>query len=510
MNSRGKPLTTFEHFKAEFEQKLHLFNHELAEEIERKIDIKWTDFLWKYKDESCLVDPMFLNYFKFVCDLIELKSGGTLQGRGYDEFELLDLYFDPSNPNIDFEYNVNFIKNSLDALCDFNGNLLTDLFEQYLSLESRDDKAKISYNNIDLLKDCFYNYVDTKTGQRDYQFGKMFLLYSFLLYCQNKTNISNEDFRERIRIINNLILNSEDELNDRATNSRLPGIVEQTESIVINGIILNRDGLNGFNAKQIEEEIEKQKWRKEHQDSIAALNRLENHDLLFGQIYIVGLDNINIFDKFTELFKCNKDLVSCALLTICDYSRVEKGWRYTFGTESNNASWVFLFHKSNALGDDKTTRALVGLLNSMDVINDSTLKSICDAYLSSCEQNNTFDWRYYFIKYPEFRPNKFGRYEVHENDFYTMHAFATKQKASENSYKPFLKIIDCNNNHLDPTKNGSRLVFGDKYIYCTSNGFELREEDGVTVVDRRTVDQIDGIDVENRVDMYLANPFTSI
>jgi uncharacterized protein with ParB-like and HNH nuclease domain len=48
MNSRGKPLTRFERFKAELERELRKVNEKTAVEIARKIDTVWTDLLWQY------------------------------------------------------------------------------------------------------------------------------------------------------------------------------------------------------------------------------------------------------------------------------------------------------------------------------------------------------------------------------------------------------------------------------------------------------------------------------
>ena len=46
MNSRGKPLTQFEHFKAEFETLIKEYNEKLSAEINRKFDIDWTDMFY--------------------------------------------------------------------------------------------------------------------------------------------------------------------------------------------------------------------------------------------------------------------------------------------------------------------------------------------------------------------------------------------------------------------------------------------------------------------------------
>src|SRR5713226_2130269 len=73
MNARGKPLTSFETFKARFEELLTaLFPTEkrelgdtevsIAEFFERRIDTKWADFFWAHKSpQTNTFDELFMN-----------------------------------------------------------------------------------------------------------------------------------------------------------------------------------------------------------------------------------------------------------------------------------------------------------------------------------------------------------------------------------------------------------------------------------------------------------------
>ena len=56
MNSRGKPLSQFEHFKAELEHSLKAIDEPVCKRIMMKIDREWTNLLWYYrgKDVSSL------------------------------------------------------------------------------------------------------------------------------------------------------------------------------------------------------------------------------------------------------------------------------------------------------------------------------------------------------------------------------------------------------------------------------------------------------------------------
>ena len=104
MNSRGKPLTLFEHFKAELEREIRALDEKTgnknADRIVAKIDKAWTDLLWRYRNSGSgdaaddnIIDDEFLRYFKFICDIICYRSGKSPQGYSNDVFELLHLYF---------------------------------------------------------------------------------------------------------------------------------------------------------------------------------------------------------------------------------------------------------------------------------------------------------------------------------------------------------------------------------------------------------------------------------
>ncbi|HFI0179847.1 TPA: DUF262 domain-containing protein, partial [Streptococcus suis] len=64
LNSRGRPLTDFENFKARFISRINDLDVDLSSEISHKIDTSWTDVIWKL-DESNF-DTNFLNVFEIA------------------------------------------------------------------------------------------------------------------------------------------------------------------------------------------------------------------------------------------------------------------------------------------------------------------------------------------------------------------------------------------------------------------------------------------------------------
>ena len=130
MNSRGKPLTQFEHFKAELERELKKIDEQLAKRIIKKIDLDWTDMLWQYRGDDNVIDDEFLRYFRFICDIICYENGGTTQGKSNNEFDLLKEYFSGQNKNA--LVNIKTLEDYFDCWCSFKGDNTVDKFLERL------------------------------------------------------------------------------------------------------------------------------------------------------------------------------------------------------------------------------------------------------------------------------------------------------------------------------------------------------------------------------------------
>ena len=65
MNSRGKKLTSFEHFKAEYEN-LYEKDSDEARTLNHKFDVEWADALFPYRNSDDIVDKEFMRYFFYI------------------------------------------------------------------------------------------------------------------------------------------------------------------------------------------------------------------------------------------------------------------------------------------------------------------------------------------------------------------------------------------------------------------------------------------------------------
>ena len=507
MNSRGKPLTLFEHFKAELEHSLRQISGEIANRIMKKIDIDWTDMLWRYRGDDNIIDDEFLRYFRFICDIICYQEGGTTQGKSDDVFDLLDEYFSPATEHVGSH--IEKLENWFDCWCRLPEASPTAFLEKFISHEHEAGKIRVENRyELDIFADCLQNYADIMgNGNRSFPLGRIILLYAIVIYLEHWPEISEEQFARRLRIVNNLIQNSEDEISDsenRSTGNRMPTILKHVEEIIRTGEV-RLDYERSLNPTQLQEEVDKLNWLSVHPEYSEDLFALEDHELLQGQISIVGLEHPEHFARFEKLFACDWDKVDCALMSIGFYGQQEKNrTHYQLGTKSkrNTKAWRSLFHRSNkSVGFDETKRILAELLSSTEEFNDTYLDNMAATYLDSCEQQQIYPWRYYYIKYDFFRPGSYGKYtwENYAEAPYHFSVMMTERKWSENTYQPFLRAID--ESKLSREDMGQRLRLGNRFIVAENGGIVLYDEETRQELVRVHVPQNeDKIDVENRVE----------
>ena len=506
MNSRGKPLTRFEHFKAELERIIRANDEEMAKRVMRKIDRDWTDMLWHYRDsgngttDDEITDDEFLKYFRFICDVLCYQGGESPQGKSRDEFDLLSEYFSGEYEKV--KHNIEVLESYFDCWCKIDGYATpTEFLLSCMSYTHEAGKIIVdSRNKLDIFEDCLHAYADKSGRNRLFPLNRIVLLFAIICYLRNQSFIAEDSFRRRLRIINNLIQNSEFEISDRTDRNRMPAILAQAETIMLTGSIDDTIE-NNFNVSQIAEEKEKELFLNANPEQEEQLYKLEDHPNLKGQISIVGLDNIKYTDRFYSLFACSWDLIDCAMMSIGDYGQQERNkWRYQYGSKGLQLAWDELFHRSANIGFENTHDILCRLLAKADSFSNESLQMIVDAFLSKCESSNIYPWRYYYVKYSVFRPGSFGKYSNSDakNKPYLFSVMQTKSQWSSNTYMPILRAAD--ESHLDRDAMGQRLICGDTRIVCENSAFEITNNTTGEKIETVHISQNEnGIDTENRV-----------
>ncbi|WP_278888468.1 DUF262 domain-containing protein [Leyella stercorea] len=530
MNSRGKPLTEFEHFKAEWEGNIKEIEPKLTEEqknneektlsqtIGHKIDVAWTDLLWPYRNSETgtatddIIDDEFVRYFRFLADIIYCKNGAPLNSSN-DIFTITKELFGSNNPSA--IENVKTIERGFDCWLNID---IESIFDSVLTTHTTDKPRKCIVDEpVNIFVEACHNNGDIISGhRRKFPLGRTVLLYAFVYYLQHKDTIEEAQFARRIRMVSNLIKGSEYELRE----NNLANLIRQTEYVLDNGDI--EEGYLSFNANQLIEEHEKVEWLKNNPEKEDVLCKLENHNLLQGAVRVVGLENIDLTDRFYSLFECDWALVNRALLTIGDYSQLVS-WRYQIGSANNESSWKSIF-KTNKEDLKETKRILIELLSRSNKFTDDVLNNIIDDYLKSTSE---YDWRHYLIKYASMRPERYGMY--YWEDFresqkasYSILMMWTEKSISGRNHNIFLKALYEKTKAYYPdlsiylgdyaySGNGSvlELTFADKYLYFTDDKLyvyhaitnELGESQETVDIVKEIPQNEHGVDTADRVEL---------
>ena len=500
MNSRGKPLTEFEHFKALLLDGLRkMMGDDVSTYIGKQLDGKWTDLLWPYarKSDDSLVDRPFLRYFKFVCRILRYRKyarGGSLQNASFETMNnwnalklLREFFLDAS----EIKENVQMLKKCFDCWCGENPARWCARF-----ISECHESGKILADTPDRFGKCV---LDDKLS-----LGDMTLLYALVSYRMERESLglSDEQFAVRLRMIWNLIRNSVVELADSARGNnrlRMGPVFAQVDAILRTGLPL-KECAPSFNAAQLLEECDKHTWLADHADQSEALWQLEDHPLLLGRIDVVGLEHPEHFRRFAELFPVNCDsdrlsLVGKALLAKGDYLQV-LGSRYLMGCHREQ-SWKELFHSSREK-IKKTALVLSALLSSDCPATDETLQYVVDDYLVRCKTESRYDWRYYFLKYQDvFMPDRYGAYKWYGGD-YEVFILWSESFFSASAWQPFLRALQPSVEEWNHDRFNPGAKIGGIDILPKNSGYVVLREN--TPDDEIFIPQIDGVDTVDRIE----------
>lgn len=391
MNSRGKPLTPFEHFKAQFEQMLEkrgLTNEQ--QEFSKKIEVDWSDLLWSHRDpKTQTIDSTFLNVFRFVSSILALRLD-------VDQFEdQEDLFNNVTIPEVFSDIyrkpeSVRFLFNVLNTWS--TADEMAHDFSVYLK--------EIPLLHQELLK----RFLTGTLSNED-----QFVVYAILLIKQN----SQSQHTQLVRVIRNLIegirQNNQGVYNSNLRFDMFSSLYKQIGQLIIGeGTIIERlEKLQSpFNDQVVKHEIEKQYWINENIEKKSLLYRLEDHPVLKGLTHrtfpIFTKHGEVAVDVFYDLLQAPSSLVSRAMLTIEDYAliigRSNLGPRYVFGgTKYQGFVWTNQLSKNKVDEDEKQLQfvidTLIERLIHMDGPMNESLKQII--YQWSGER----DWRYYMTQY---------------------------------------------------------------------------------------------------------------
>lgn len=419
MNSRGKPLTDFENFKAHFERTIE--SSPRAHEFALKTDGAWSDVLWRFRGDDQIIDDEFMRYVEFVTEVCEWSDGALTSGAGRLTLsKRAEQVFGSANPNR--EQHLAFLFDAFDVWQDREIDAtFAELFRApSTGGDVTPDALPIFFRSmgqsVNLFEACCRSYGDTTGGgTRVFSFGQTLILLASVLHVIHNS----ADFPRRVRVLRNLIEGSPFEM--RA--DRMPRLVADTRSLVLEGA-LPEPG-NSFSLAQIDDETAKRDVLAEHPHLTDAVFRLEDYDLLRGSLGAFELDASRLTiraEAFAEIMQ-SPDLwweVTGALLTVGEYQRPrgrdpQNTRSFQFATHSERHRDVWRTLLTGAPRDDlePTARVLGQFLDKVataDAPLAQTLATMQEQWLAEREAIHLFDWRYYFVKYRSMREGASGIY----------------------------------------------------------------------------------------------------
>jgi len=413
MNSRGKPLTEFENFKARVEQVLAR-SPERANALAHKIDGPWTDLLWPLRGDDDIVDDEFMRLLRFCVEVCEWREGRI------DADEPLHLraaaLLGPANPRAD--EHLTFLFDVFDVWSGYDDVVRT--FEALFGTQHRPAADGIQSVTLfgtevraDLFADCCERYGSLRGSSRVFSLSQTLLLYAVILHRIHHS----ADIDHRLRLLRNLLASSDNQVR----RETMPDLIAHAETIVLGPPpreALTR--LDTFTQALRDSEREKLDFLARHPDQAGVVHRLEDHDLLRGSLTAFELDAATLprrADAFVALFDDPRMWPSLtgALLAAGEYQRRlprSEAWQFGTGSTRNDGAWRALF--SGPRDEMTATRDALGVL--LDAFTEAGsdprqfLTTFTETWLRDRQAARHLDWRYHLVRYPCMREGSTGLY----------------------------------------------------------------------------------------------------
>ncbi|EIZ4713101.1 DUF262 domain-containing protein [Campylobacter jejuni] len=530
MNARGKKLTDFEIFKAEFEKFLISNKKNLFKEhFIKNIDGKWTDLFWKlgFKNKHYLIDDAFMNFFYFISEMLYVKNKENTTVINFENMKknisklIKNVYF--NDENIDFFFKaIEYLKN----IANFNKENLSDNFEK--------NKLALFDKYPDLLIKVINN--DNLINLQQ----KILLFIIINDFVENKSNINVENLLDKLRIVRNLTQRI------RALKSRAidytPTLSYDKLYYILNLSLINTKEniytylpnnevkLTNTNITQdsLYQEVCKAKYIHNDNNLKYIIQQLEDYKYICGDLSFFLFKDKELLefasDNIDKIFNNETHLIIRSLLTISDY-KIDRGYsdnreRYFFGDDNK---WEILLTKNNQNYIDLFYRFFEKYKFIKDKFSYDDSKKILEHLISDYLNNESnidyTSWIYYFIKYgdkifnkiEEWEKNYFVWYDDEDNfninkmygetmgskyvntyvkilykeisninfdDKNEVSLIEDEQRSEYIKIADKIEIISCN-------KNGWLIKLNDKFIIENINSdfvLEKEDEDGVYIL----------------------------
>ena len=347
MNGRGMPLTSFETFKARYEQVLEeQFSGEtriigdqsfpVSEFFARRMDTAWADFFWSHRDEETnLYDEAVMNLFRAV----------ALVTRDPESDSYLDDMSSLRNRQLKSTYSIFDSRHWLDRTLSSTLFLLLETW----SKDGADFTTQLPNTKFFDEVELFTSVVGEPTGL-SYVDIVQFAAYVVFIR-EHADDIDANAFQEWMRVVFNLSVNtSYDRLTDLQRS--IAGIFElapNSDCILQHFSTMDRPA-TGFDAQQVQEETLKAHLIQMDQDWRPLIDEAERHGYFRGQIGFL-LEFCGAEDKWRDTGSVDWG------------SRAHGDLRERFQHYLSKAESMFVARGLTEVGEHRWERALLSIGN---------------------------------------------------------------------------------------------------------------------------------------------------
>ena len=316
MNARGKPLTSFENFKAKLEQIIGLYTDgwptyklDISEFDEKsvdgykyfihKIDTHWADLFWPYRNlfsQDNTYDDELMNFIRLIIlyqYLLDKKDSSKAPAK--DDLSVLMGIGSKLLPTTISEYEI---LNCLNQKFIIRLISIFDLIEDQGSIQKI--KTYLPNQKYYAEEDTFEKILLNKTDYVDKL--RFFAFYSYL--SKHDSSLDQSELRNWTRVIYNLTENTIVDGSDdfyRALHS-IEALNELDEPVL--DILVKNTNITGFLGDQILEERIKAHLLLKSEQWQSAIHTAENHPFFKGQVgFLLNFSGILAF--YREHKDCN-------------------------------------------------------------------------------------------------------------------------------------------------------------------------------------------------------------
>ena len=422
MNSRGKPLTEYEIFKAQIEKYIEkeLGDKELMYKFAKSFDTDFTDLVWNELGGTCndlqKIDNGFIYLINNILAIIHFRIKERVVAFKSDN-EIRAIWDDLNIDKADVEFILDFINTfngcHVENLTEGNPDTGNDVLWGQLFYKT--EKAAFGDENIEKVSEedreiSTYKIRTFKTSvnifkdacNKSLTYAELIMLYA-MYYCAKHQP---ENWELNMRHVRNLIENSDDEI---TRPKAICPILKDIERI-LNNEILTMDSTT-LNSTQFSEE----QFKAKSPDRWKDLYKYENHEILRGTLSLFAgadpTDNFNISDDtvygnvvsrlhtFSHIFtndlydyetnekKDEKDhIIRATLLSYGDFCQSVATDKTCSILGRNNNSWRLFFSKNKFYRQHN----IIKVLDNIDTNKPFVTQTVSPA-----------DWRYYAVTYKD-------------------------------------------------------------------------------------------------------------